>query len=237
MLTSFDILGLRGLLERETAGRISRKLRVVKEAARRDKASEREFDRLYESFSDLTLRSIVISSPGYLLSRPAMLLYELESAAKVQIELIMKERILVRGGIALGQLVKSWGLVFGSGLVKAYQLEKEAKYPRIIVAPELVDLLSRITQDSSMGDVSPWAVEGNRLLARDGKRRFVDYLSYAERSFSDLYDYVDFLEIHKTLIEERLTRFVSEESIRRKYSWMKRYHNATVRRLVAFHPA
>src|SRR5208282_6288773 len=94
LVTYFDILGFRSLLRSETAGRISRILRVVKESSRRDKESDRDFERLYESFSDLTLRSIVVSSTEFLRERSALLLYELESIAKVQIELIQRENIL-----------------------------------------------------------------------------------------------------------------------------------------------
>jgi hypothetical protein len=59
----------------------------------------------------------------------------------VQIELILREKILIRGGIAVGALVKSWGLVYGSALVKAYELEKTAKHPRVFIEDGLLDIL------------------------------------------------------------------------------------------------
>jgi len=46
---------------------------------------------------------------------------------------------LVRGGIAKGPVLHESGLVFGPGLVQAYELESGvAVYPRIVAAPEVL---------------------------------------------------------------------------------------------------
>jgi hypothetical protein len=222
LVTYFDILGFRSLLKSETAGRISRILRVVKESSRRDKESEHDFDRLYESFSDLTLRSIVVSSPEFLLVRPELLLYELESIAKVQIELILREKILVRGGIAIGALVKSWGLVYGSALVKAYELEKTAKHPRVFIDDDLLDLLRQLSTPRGT-----YNSEITQLVATDRHHSYVDYLRYRSR-LTDWDEQAKFFRKHKQVIEEGLARFSSNLHIRAKYRWLKRYHNSRV---------
>jgi hypothetical protein len=224
LVTYFDILGFRNLLASETAGRISRILRVVKESSRRDKESDRDFDRLYESFSDLTLRSIGVSSPEFLLARPELLLYELESIAKVQIELVRREGILVRGGIAIGVLVKSWGLVYGDALVKAYELEKKATHPRVLIHPELVEALGKLERQ---GDHN---VETSQLVAVDRGRSYVDYLRYRSR-LVDWEAQAKFFRLHKQLIEQGLSRFSSNPHVRAKYRWLRRYHNSRVPRV------
>jgi hypothetical protein len=221
LVTYFDILGFRGLLRSETAGRISRILRVVKEASRRDKESERDFERLYESFSDLTLRSIVVSSIDFLRARSALLFYELESIAKVQIELIQRENILVRGGIAIGPLVKSWGLVYGDALVKAYELEEKATHPRVLIHPELVVLLHDL---SGKGNHD---IEISQLVTRDHGLSYVDYLRYRTR-LTDWDAQAEFFRLHKQLVEQGLAGFSSHPRIRAKYRWLKRYHNSRV---------
>jgi len=221
LVTYFDILGFRSLLKSETAGRISRILRVVKESSRRDKETERDFDRLYESFSDLTLRSIVVSSPEFLLVRPGLLLYELESIAQVQIELIRRENILVRGGIAIGALVKSWGLVYGSALVKAYEMEKQAKHPRVLIDVHLLDVLRQL---STQGNHDLAVAQ---LVARDRHYSYVDYLRYRCR-LVDWEEQAKFFRLHKQLIEQGLARFSSSPHIREKYEWLRRYHNSRV---------
>ena len=221
LVTYFDILGFRSLLRSETAGRISRILRVVKESSRRDKESDRDFERLYESFSDLTLRSIVVSSTEFLRERSALLLYELESIAKVQIELIQRENILVRGGIAIGPLVKSWGLVYGDALVEAYELEKKAIHPRVLIHPELVRLLQDLSSESSHD------LEINQLVARGHGLCYVDYLRYRSR-LTDWEEQAEFFGLHRQLVEDGLAKFSSQPHIREKYLWLRRYHNSRV---------
>lgn len=56
----------------------------------------------------------------------------------------MREGILLRGAIAMGNLIHtSNGLIVGPGLVNAYQLEsQEAKEPRIILSEDLFKLLN-----------------------------------------------------------------------------------------------
>lgn len=223
LVTYFDILGFRALLAKAAAGHISRILRVLKEAARRDKETDTDFERLYENFSDLTVRSIVVSSIDCLRLRPSLLSYELKSVAKVQIELMQRERILIRGGMAIGPLVKSWGLVYGSSLVKAYELETKARNPRVIIDPTLVDLLNGKDQSAKWFGMST-------LLASDDKHSYVNYLRYCWVHFKDSEDdLLEFLALHKRVIEDGLSEFSSEAHIRSKYRWLRRYHNHTLR--------
>src|SRR5580658_8239564 len=126
LVTYIDILGFRHLLETKSAGEISAILRVFGEVINHDKEDEKDFDRLYESFSDLTIRAVTVSSLDYLSMNSAMLDYELESIARIQVALLSNHNILIRGGIACGPLVKSWDLVYGQGMVKAYEMEKLA---------------------------------------------------------------------------------------------------------------
>jgi hypothetical protein len=223
LVTYLDILGFRGLLQVKTAGEISRILRIFKTAARRDEATEADFDRLYEHFSDLTIRSVNVSSADYLRVRPALLLYELESIARIQIELLRHHSILIRGGIAIGPLVKSWGLVYGEGMVNAYILETQAKHPRVMIQQELGKVLEQLAEDER------WSLVFANVTALDRDRRFVDYLGYAPRYFEEPDDLLDFVARHKAVIEDGLSRFAFDPEINAKFKWLKRYHNSTIR--------
>ena len=222
LVTYIDILGFRRLLQEKSAGQISRVLRVVKEAARRDEKTEADFDRLYENFSDLTVRSVNVSSADYVRLHPALLEYELESIAKVQIELLQKHHILIRGGIALGQLAKSWGLVYGAGLVNAYELETKAKHPRIAIHDDLIRIVESVPEGRRFASLL------TNLISSDKGCHFVDYFRYAWRHFEEGDDLLDFAAQHKTVIEEGLARFASEPKTEAKFKWLKRYHNSTI---------
>jgi len=52
--------------------------------------------------------------------------------------------ILIRGGITIGKIIHTeTGIVFGQGLIDAYQLEsRAAKYPRIILSDKLITKLN-----------------------------------------------------------------------------------------------
>lgn len=224
LVTYLDILGFRGLLQDKTAGDISRILRIFKTAARRDKETEADFDRIYEHFSDLTIRSVNVSSGDYLLLRPSILEYELESIAKIQIELLQDYGILIRGGIALGSLVKSWKFVYGQALVDAYELETKAKHPRVLIQDALIQVADKLEEQKKGFSIK-------RLIASDGLFKFVDYLQFSTSHFENHDDLLDFLTTHKTVIEVGLNQPVTKPKIRAKFRWLKRYHNSTIRYL------
>src|SRR5205807_1170866 len=127
----------------------------------------------------------------------------------------------VRGGIAIGALVKSWGLVSGSALVKAYEMEKQAKHPRVLIDVDLVDVVRQL---STQGNHDLAIAQ---LVARDRHCSYVDYLRYGSR-LTDWDEQAEFFRSHKQIVEEGLARFSSSPHIREKYQWLRRYHNSRV---------
>jgi hypothetical protein len=180
---------------------------------------------LYESFSDLTLRTIQVSSPDFLLIHPEMLIYELESVAKIQYNLIAREDVVISGGVAVGDLVKSWGLVFGSAMVKAHIQGEKAEQAYVLLDPFVVGIIEKIKEDD---DGDNWSSSFNRIVSRDGELYFVDYLQYSLIHFSNEGDLLDFLYKHKSFVETKLTEYEQHGRIRDKYLWLKAYHNSRI---------
>jgi hypothetical protein len=184
---------------------------------------------MYENFSDLTLRCIAVSSHDYLKQHPEMLLYELESIAKIQIRLLQEASVLVRGGIAIGWLVKSWSLVYGQALVDAHQLEEnEAKYPRALIQDTLANSLRQLENRPS------WSFESSGITGWEGKDCYVDYLRYASTFFKDPDELLNFFSLHARVIQDGLANFNGEAGIRTKFAWLRRYHNSTIRWMGGF---
>jgi hypothetical protein len=48
---------------------------------------------------------------------------------------------VIRGGLTVGEIRKSRGLIYGPGLARAYRLEQLAVYPRISIDSEVFRLL------------------------------------------------------------------------------------------------
>lgn len=222
IVTYFDILGFKKLIEQQPATEISRILNIFKASAEGDRKEERDFMRTYVNFSDLSVRAVVVSSADYLLAYPALLDYELESIAGIQCKLIEDEGIVISGGMAIGPLSFDGEFVFGQGLVDAYEMDKRPTVPRIGVSSEIANIAERNAQERDHKIAL-------NLIAKDQDTEefYVDYLRAAliERSEDDAFN---LLQRHADLVTMALEKFASGSSVRPKYEWMRRYHNEFV---------
>ncbi len=83
------------------------------------------------------------------------------------------EGILCRGGVAYGQHFQNGTFMFSNGLIEAYNLEvKLAKYPRIIVSSDLMDLLY---PDRTL-------LSSLNLIKENDNVFFLDYLKHGDQS-------------------------------------------------------
>lgn len=64
----------------------------------------------------------------------------------IQNSFLTKHQLLLRGSVTIGKFIASNNIVFGKALVRAVQLEKEAKYPRVIVDNKDVERFYKITE-------------------------------------------------------------------------------------------
>jgi len=119
-----DVLGFSNLVYSNTTGLISRYFQFVTHNFQ-EAVSKHGFRFLIVS------DSIVLSAPDNKesLKLCVLVLYRLQQ------KLIEEEGILLRGGVSVGDLYigEEDNVMFGPGLIKAYKLESQAKYPRIIL--------------------------------------------------------------------------------------------------------
>ncbi|MDR0915845.1 MAG: hypothetical protein LBN02_01475 [Oscillospiraceae bacterium] len=149
--------------------------------------------------------------------------------------------IPIRGAITVGNISANKDVIFGAGLIRAVDLERIAKYPRIII--------DTIIETDNLSYVQ---------VMHDGEWLFLDYLSYyylrqaninrmpekerkaLEKLYENLqhqysgigntnvdnHDYTgqlnSFLCRHKELVES----MANNGEIVEKYNWLKSYHNA-----------
>ena len=128
----------------------------------------------------------------------------------------LEKGIVCRGAITKGQLYINAEYVFGSGLIRAYELEDNvAFYPRIILdrLPEVNLVLENYT---------------DMFFYKDGDGYIIiDYLRL--RNQGDVKR--PFLTTHKKLVESRLNEHGPNERIYQKYTWCREYHNIVCDRL------
>ena len=136
----FDVLGFSNLVYNQDKTKIQEYFSYV-EAQFHDHLVERNFN--YLIISD----SLVVSTDKSKESLSELIFI----VGKIQYELFLKG-ILVRGAISFGELYinKSKNIIVGPGLINAYNLEKDAKYPRIVIdrriIPELFDSTDNFIQ-------------------------------------------------------------------------------------------
>lgn len=111
LVTYLDMLGFRELVQSESPGRISRTIRLVRNALRPERDRARLYEMTYQSFSDLTVVSIPVLTAANLNFRPGVLHSQIVRVANAQVGLL-REGIVLRGGMTFGSIVRSYGQLF-----------------------------------------------------------------------------------------------------------------------------
>ena len=117
----------------------------------------------------------------------------------------------MRGGITVGELYIDESIVWGKGLIEAYQLENNlAVYPRIIVSRRLVNLFD------------------------DSREKTLNLYAFIKKDFDGLF-FVDFLralpnidaipQIAESLMEKTQAYREASDRVRQKINWIVRYFN------------
>lgn len=171
-------------------------------------------------FSD----SIVISYP---LTIPSALFMIMIDIVHIQLELAFRE-LVFRGSITIGDLYHDSNLIFGPGLVKAYEMENKcAIYPRIILEEETI-------------------VEGLENRQHENIQEELSYITGLIKEDNDGFYYIDFLTQEQELDEKeyydlclKMLKKVIQSELRKnkdpgiihKYIWLKNYYNEVVKEL------
>ena len=224
-----DVLGFKQLLESEVAcGEIYAIFDFLRENAHATTDTEGStvlaFDEVkYYLMSDSIILYIRSDIEGALHAL-------LETCRMLQLKLLLRKRpILVRGGIARGELFVDNRVVFGKALTAAYQLENSvAVTPRIVFNKELISnkvgaLLSK-----------PW---WGRAITRKDKDELY-YVHYLRKEDIDkISDAIDAFSGIMSMCQWFLDRSY-DKSLRHKYLWLKDYamseikkHEKTIRNL------
>ncbi len=218
IVSYLDILGFRELIETKTPGQISRILRILGESVQPDsifKSHRIQFTK----FSDTVIRSM----PEGILY-PRNFIFELRSILYAYIALI-PQGILIRGAVTIGDIVQSWGRVYGPAVVRAYELESpKGTPPRIIIDEEALACLQTALKTENLES------EMDGLIRREGSTAYLDYLSACEQELNvPEQEYPLFLGLHRDLIRNGLTKYSAEHSILSKYEWLRDYHERTLK--------
>jgi hypothetical protein len=231
VVTYIDILGFRELIHEKSPGAISRAIRHVRDVTVPD-ADKLKFDREnYVNFSDLIVHTVPVHSKSNREKPWGIVSHEIRYIAMVQAVLIEKD-ILLRGTITIGEIERSYGVLFGPGLIAAYELERDqAVYPRIVVDHRLTQALRSVPllRHRHRGYEDEMKVLSDVIRRDDDGVIFVDYLGFMQKALENSpRSYRSLLETHRRLVERNLAKFRDNNRVLSKYLWLRKYHNAVV---------
>lgn len=210
-----DVLGFKALVveadrHRDELYKILVSLRAFREVLERYGASEVRFSQ----FSD----SVIISAPR----TEQGMTYLFEACVRVSTRLL-KEGVLVRGGIALGNVMHTSQVAFGPAIVAAYEADTTGGPPRILLTPEVVEdgIKSRLLIDKWPKIVVQDDYDGQMML------NIVLYAATAQRGMSAILD-LDAGTAIARCIRRNCSENHNPPAVVAKWRWFKRYWNDAV---------
>jgi hypothetical protein len=130
------------------------------------------------------------------------------------------EGIYVRGGLSFGDHFENNRIIFSNGLVKAYELEQTAHYPRIIIDSELI---IRIFEDDENYFPYYCGFKKRDFIIESPDGHFsIDYLHML---YEEGFEQLEELKFHKEALITNLMANYNNQKIVDKYRWLAEYHN------------
>ena len=157
----------------------------------------------------------------------------LDIFAEVQASLAA-DGFFLRGAITHGPHYQDEFIVYGKALLKAYDLDKSGKPPRLVLGQSVEGL---ILKHLSWYGYSNWTPHHTYLL-EDPKdeQLFVNYLASAFQFFPDGPIDFELLAAHGKAVLEGLEENESDATVRSKYEWLVTYHNFVCRSFAELYP-
>ena len=200
-----DILGFKSIIEKKPSipEEIFRIIRDTRSQLEREKSIEDIDDEWPEMFNNMLIRimsdSIVIAVAEKHRDSLAFVVY----ASSILQSKLLEMKILLRGGISKGWMCWDDEITYGAGMVKAYELENEACFPRIIIPGKVITEYVKLVKTSSIIYVTDYLLKDS-----DGWYYCKQYLNNAD---SDLASWVT----------EKLWDENTKDSVRDKYVWLR----------------
>lgn len=232
IVSFIDILGFRKIVDTSTADDVKSILEEVHDFAKPkiDDDADYSFEPETITFSDSIVRVRKIER-GLDFDHPlGFVHYELKDLLLAQVALINRE-VLIRGGVAYGDIYFDNNHVYGPALNQAYELEAfYAVYPRIVISPSVIEEVKRnyLLKDKERTHEEELEIVKEFVKQGDDGLWFIDYLSKAEEIVISPEEFLTYLLKHKKVICEGAKKFDEMSKELGKYLWMSKYHNEFV---------
>ena len=173
------------------------------------------------------IKSFLISDSIILIAPPGLtgLIQLLWAIRRIQ-SAILWRKILLRGAVSYGQVYYNdkENIIVGKGFIRAYLLEQEAIYPRVIIDPSIIKQVST--------DKQAFLKQINKTLEYNFENRLI----YTKSKFSKINDDAVFIDYaNKSICKDEINgnlkkaydlikdNLYSEQKLYTKYIWLKDY--------------
>jgi hypothetical protein len=127
----------------------------------------------------------------------------------------------VRGAISIGDLYMDDIVIYGAGLIEAYEGERKlARDPRIILTQSARDAVKKHLKYYGDAEKAP---KVNYLYKDSDGQWFLNYLDIIMPETDVIYE--EKIQSHKERIVQKLNAYPNKPVIWSKYSWAANYHN------------
>lgn len=227
IVSFIDILGFKELIDNSTAEEVKTVLEFVHKFAKPECEDEEDYEFYAEaiSFSDCVIR-VRKTEKGLNSKYPLGLVYcELHDLLLAQMMLIY-DGVLLRGGIAYGDIYFDGEHIYGPALNHAYELEAYyAVYPRIVLSPGLIKEVkaNHLLKDENRTNQQELDLIKKYILQGEDGLWFLNYIDIRNLVNPDRLP--DYLLAHKEIIYKGAQKFSYMNRRLSKYLWMAKYHN------------
>ena len=236
IVSFIDILGFKELVEKSTPEFVKTVLDLVCYFTTTETDNENSsFNTMAESiiFSDSVVRIRKTEKEPNITNPLGLVFYEIIDLLHAQGELLNKE-ILIRGGIAYGDIYFDKNQVYGPALNHAYELESQyASNPKIILSPNLIDEVksNKLLKSESHTFEQELKYISKLISQGDDGLWFIDYILAFANELDDPDMFPVYLLKHKKIICERSKKYQKMNRVLAKFLWMAKYHNDSIRKL------
>ena len=211
-----DILGFKQITEEAVCEPeiIDRVKSAIKMMTTNFNESAHQSSRVVTHFSDSVVVSIKVDEE-------AGVFWLIADLAHIVLNMTLRG-FLIRGGIAVGDLVHNEDVIMGPAMNEAYRLESQiALNPRVILSEEVLKLSKRYRKNGHSPEEEENYVKGFLKKDNDG-HYFMDFLSMdavMTAAGAEIEEYIPYLNTVAQLLTQNQNH--TNASVREKYEWLR----------------
>jgi len=214
-----DIIHLTANAEYDKAGRISDIQKLFRQIREILYADEKQMhltkSKMITNFSDLVVISFLASEFKHITHE----LYEMQ----VFISNCILKGYLLRGSIIYGDLIHDEDMIFGPGLIEAYEIEQtKARYPRILIDKAIVND-QKLSANDRLVSIRNREIDGIISIDEDGEF-YIDYFAKIKEITDNFSQYIIYVKQFTNL----LLSIVDNQSLREKVEWLIPKYNSLI---------